>query len=155
MELIRQKVINVIPNIIIIDYRNTNSVDSGNNSGLIEIPLLAPSREQRMKSYTVEIEEMEDTTDLIKLIGLVVICNSDKYTVKIFDKNGLYHNTLHEVLNYTDINKFVSDYSFSTYFIENLDDPKTNNLYLYYENNGTVSTGNLELRLVYNDYSNS
>jgi len=119
------------------------------STGLIELVL--PGKDLDQKSYR-HIPDVTTTgkSYAIEFINMSISCNSRNFDAHVFNRNGANSlNTIYEVINYLNQNMLILDKQNEPFVVRNRDTTLTNKLYLFINNNDSISTGIIRVELVY------
>jgi len=136
-----------VPQVINVEYRSTESVPAGDTS--LELIVLELPGKNYLDRLNYPVKDLSGASYAIDLSFFSVNCLSENYNVRLFTKDDIASaDTLYEVLVYSQIDRSVNDI-FEKFIIKNDDDPISNKVYLFIENNGTVATGNIDIEVIY------
>lgn len=140
---------NSLPPYNIVKYQVDEEIPAGSDStSLIEIEL--PGLFTTEPSYRTEPRILlTGKSYVIDLSKISINCNSDNFSFRLLNRNDItLINSIYEVAYYTGINASMSDI-FDKFIISNRDLIMDNKLYLYISNSSAISSGVINLELVY------
>jgi len=138
---------------ILVEWLDATGMVAANSSSSELIELTLPGLDNDKASYLnmPRSNILTGKSYAMQLLSFGIHCDSSAYTVIALDVNDISKiGTLNEVLRIEDIDKMEVDEIFYHYIIRNRDNPQTNKIYLYIENNDADnSTGIIAVQMTY------